>query len=777
MKKQNWFKNSAFDASASARFDASNRPAASRNTMLFRQSILALAVAAAVNAQAQTAPDSAEKKDAQKLKPVVVQDQAEAQLGKDSVRAVNTNSAKGNQPLRDISQAITVVTEKLINDRHLDTVRDALSNTAGVTFMAAEGGEEDIRLRGFSLATTGDIFLDGMRDAAFYDRDTFNLDRLDLLRGSASMLFGRGSTGGVANQVSKTPHMVEDRSVSLSIGSHRYDRVVADINQPLAQDTAARLTLMRTEADNNGSGSRVDKQGAAIAVHHNIGYQNEFQAKFYYLDNNNGVNYGLPWIRPTTTSTSAENTIIPGLKPDTYYGADSDYSAGSAKIATLGHIFRALANTEIKTQARFGDYTRDLRASTIRFSGGNIAANTLAGFGPQTVFTRGSNNKIQDLETSQVQSDLSSKFEAFGLKHFVLAGIDYAKDEKVVYAARSLAQGGVTVPNKPTTLAGTPGAGGSVDEGSRVLRPGNDFTAKALGVYLQDNIEVVKDVKLIAGLRFDSLDGQYNTYAIPNNAPGPVTTTTYKQDISEWSHRLGVLYQPSDLHSFHFSYGTSFNTSGDTYSFNALSANTPPESSENIELGGRIESADKRLSTRVAIFRSTKKNERNTDPDTASTRLLLSGKRHATGLEIDVAGKITNDWEIYFSYIWIPTAKVDVAAGNNLTVGNRVGDRPGLTPKHAGTVWTTYQATPKIRVGGGLNYRDKQAPADVTAPPWEAPAFVTGDLFAEYKLDKTWNFKLNVSNVADKYYGDTLYRGHYIPGAGRLVHGTVVVSF
>ncbi|MBL8525935.1 MAG: TonB-dependent siderophore receptor [Betaproteobacteria bacterium] len=738
-----------------------------------------MAVAAALGSagvHAQTTPETAEKKDAQKLKPVLVQDQAEKEQGKDSVRAVNTNSAKGNQLLRDIPQSITVVTEKLINDRHLDTVREALSNTAGVTFMAAEGGEEDIRLRGFSLATTGDIFLDGMRDAAFYDRDTFNLDRLDLLRGSASMLFGRGSTGGLANQVSKTPLLYEDRSVSLSIGSHNYNRLVADINQPLAQDTAVRLTLMRTEADNNGFGASLDKKGAAIALHHNIGHQNEFQAKFYYLDNNNGINYGLPWIRPTTTSTSAENTIIPGLKPESYYGAASDYNAGGAKIATLGHIFRVSADTELKTQVRVGDYERDQRASTIRFSGNN--GNTLATFGPQTPFNRGSNNKIQDLDTTQVQSDFSSKFDAFGFKQFVLAGIDYSKDKKVVYAARSAAQGGVTVPNKAGTFAGTPNDGtGGVDEGARVLRPGNDFTAKALGIYVQDNIDIARHLKLVAGLRYDRLDGQYNAYAIPNNAAGPVTTTTYKQEISETSKRVGLLYQPSDLHSFHFSYGTSFNTSGDTYSYNALSANTPPESSENIEFGGRIESADKRLTTRFAVFRSTKKNERNTDPDTAATRLLLSGKRHAQGLELDIAGKITNDWEIYLSYIWIPTAKVDAAAGNNLTVGNRVGDRPGLTPKHAGTVFTTYQVTPKIRIGGGLNYRDKQAPADVTAPPWEAPAFVTGDLFAEYKFDQMWNFKLNVSNVSDKYYADSLYRGHYVPGAGRLVQGTVVVSF
>ena len=138
------------------------------------------------------------------LKAVTVKDKAEVDMaeGKNSVRATETRMGKGQQALRDIPQSVTVVTEKLMDDRNLDTFKDALKNTAGISFLAAEGGEEDIRLRGFSLQATGDVFVDGVRDPAFYERDTFNLDRLEVLRGSASMLFGRGSTGGAVNQVS-----------------------------------------------------------------------------------------------------------------------------------------------------------------------------------------------------------------------------------------------------------------------------------------------------------------------------------------------------------------------------------------------------------------------------------------------------------------------------------------------------------------------------------------------------------------------------------------------
>jgi catecholate siderophore receptor len=119
------------------------------------------------------------------LKPVIVRDTAEPS-GKDSLRTRSTSIGKGQQELRDIPQSITVVTEKLIDDRNLDTLKDVLHNTAGITFLASEGGEEDIRLRGFSLAGTGDIFLDGMRDPAFYERDTFNNERIELLRCESS---------------------------------------------------------------------------------------------------------------------------------------------------------------------------------------------------------------------------------------------------------------------------------------------------------------------------------------------------------------------------------------------------------------------------------------------------------------------------------------------------------------------------------------------------------------------------------------------------------------
>lgn len=189
--------------------------------------MLAGSLSAAPAAMAQNKPEEST------LKTVTVKDKAETDMadGKYSVRATETRIGKGQQALRDIPQSVTVVTEKLMDDRNLDTFKEALKNTAGISFLAAEGGEEDIRLRGFSLQATGDVFVDGVRDPAFYERDTFNLDRLEVLRGSASMLFGRGSTGGAVNQVSKTPRLMDENQVDLTLGSHNHVRLVGDFNK------------------------------------------------------------------------------------------------------------------------------------------------------------------------------------------------------------------------------------------------------------------------------------------------------------------------------------------------------------------------------------------------------------------------------------------------------------------------------------------------------------------------------------------------------------------
>ncbi|MFO1292308.1 MAG: TonB-dependent siderophore receptor [Rubrivivax sp.] len=696
--------------------------------------------------------------------PVVRARAAAEPQGRDGVQATTVRIGKGAQDPRDVPQSLTVVTERLIDDRNLDTVRDALRNTAGISFLAAEGGEQDIRLRGFALQSTGDVFVDGMRDPAFYDRDTFFLDQLEVLRGSASLLFGRGSTGGAVNQVTKVPRLLTEHRFEVTLGNHEYLRAVGDFNLRLAPSTALRLGTMYTHAANDGAGTPLDKQGLAATLRSGIGERHEWSAALYLLDNDNGINYGLPYIRRRAGAPVEDTTLLP-VSPTAYYGMASDRNHGQAETATLGHTWRPARGQQLVTKLRLGHYTRDQRASTIRLGGaalqpGGIGA-TLETIGPASVLTRATQLKIQSMDTLYAQSDWSSSFAAWGLRHEVQAGLDLAQERKHVRAALSAAQGGVDLV-KPNTLVGSPDDGARINEDARRLREASAYESRGAGLYLQDLLELRPGWKLLLGLRYDRLVGDYDSFAIPANAAGPQSTTSYRMKVGELSKRAGLLYQPNERVSLHFAGATSFNTSGDAYSLSAANVDIPPEQAINLELGARIDSADGDFSVRTAVFRSTKLHERNTDP--LVNLVTLSGRRHAAGFEIDLAGRPAPQWEVFASYMWLPVATID--EGSPGAEGQ--GTRPSLTPRHTGSLWTTYQLTQALRAGGGLNARSSQTPN--RNPGFAVPGFVTADLMAEYQaVYGKLIFKLNVSNVTDKRYADQLYTAHYVPGAGRLV--------
>jgi catecholate siderophore receptor len=239
-----------------------------------------------------------------------------------------------------------------------------------------------------------------------------------------------------------------------------------------------------------------------------------------------------------------------------------------------------------------------------------------------------------------------------------------------------------------------------------------------MGVYVQDLVQIAPMWKLLAGLRWDRFQGDYlavlaqgnpnqtvNGQTTPNPCYVPAGSRLSRND-SLASHRLGLLFQPSDSQSYHLSYGTSFNTSGDAYQYDPGTSRTPAEKSRNIELGAKLDWANGRVSTRAALFHSTKYNERNRDADSVDgcnyvlvRRAPLGGRGVRRGrtnhpglggvcqllrLDSQTAKRRPVQW---------------FAAGTEAE-----GSRPGLTPrKLSGTLWTTYQLTPRLRVGGGLN--------------------------------------------------------------------------
>ncbi|WP_116005949.1 TonB-dependent siderophore receptor [Simplicispira sp. 110] len=710
-------------------------------------------LAASMSSWAQTTDNAAT------LSTVTVKDTAEIQ-SKDTVRVKKTTVGKGNQDIRDIPQSVTVFTEKLMNDRNQDDFREVLRTTAGVTFQSGETGEEDVRLRGFSLGQAGDIYTDGMKDAPLYERDTFNLDRVEVLKGSASMLFGKGSTGGVVNQVNKAPLLIDQHEVSYTLGTGKENRLTGDFNFKTGENAALRLNALVHDSDNDGA--KQDKRGIAPTFAWGIGTRDEFSIGLYALDVKGRPSYNSPWINDN-------GKIVPTLPAKNYYGLASDHLNTSSQYVTLGHIHRFGDGGELQTRLRHGKYERDLLASVIRF-GTPITA--LDQINASTPLTRTSKGRIGDSTMTQLQSDYTHSFNWGGKKHDILAGVDYYHDDANRNSSYANAAGNSSATNGLGTTVGTPNNGAWAPD-MRAPVAYNTFKAQNIGLYLQDTMSLNSTIKLVGGLRYDQFKASYR------NANGSLSDET---SDGLWSPRVGVLFQPDELASYYVSYGSSFNTSADTYQFGSVNANTgsladtPPEKSRNFEIGGKWELFERRALLGVAAFYSEKFNERNTDPDNPG--YLLSGKRHATGMEFNLAGRISPKWEIFWNHTWIPSAKIDksttVLAANG--GGAQVqGDRPGLTPKHSGSLWSTYAVTPKVRVGGGLTYRGAQNPEGSRA--MEASSFVTADAMVEYSFDDKTSLKLNVQNLTNKLYADALYRGFYAPGAPRSVQLVLKTRF
>jgi catecholate siderophore receptor len=693
-------------------------PAAGREALL---PLGALLLAASVSSWAQTETTT--------LAPVVVHGTRD----RDSQTYQSGVTSVGKTPTaaRDIPQSLTVVNDKLLQDQGKDSFKEALHNVPGITFEAGEGGRigDSIRLRGFSVS--GDIYLDGIRDIAQYNRDTFNVDRIEVLRGSASMLFGRGSTGGVVNQVSKLPRLLTRHDVNVTVGDGKYLRTAGDFNIKTGDDAALRIGTMTTDWDGRAGKASTQRRGLALDYRMGIGTADEFLFSLYHLNYDDKPDLGGRWLelRPAP------------LPADRWYGADSDYQRDSADMATIAHTHRWSDGSSLKTSLRDGRFKRDLWATQLNgFAPGVAQAN----FGDNTAVARGTQTRAGEEHHTFLQSDYLTTTEWFGRKNQLLLGTDIARE-------RSSRDGYRNIHLRPSTTVGL--ADNSPIADTRVRFPQTRFTSTAVGLYAQDTIDITPEWKLVGGLRYDHFAGNFDRFgnAAPNNTP-------LSRSDGVWSKRLGVMYQPRDEVSYYASYGTSFNTSGDLYQYDANSASTPPESSRNIEVGAKWELWDGELSLRTALARTDKYNERNTDVNQSTGEFLLSGQRHTDALEFEVAGRITPRWDV-FAGIAFMRAVID-KAGSSATAQATVGLSPGLTPRRQANLWTTYQVTDKWRVGGGFTAASQNGPSSANAAALanRAPGYTRWDAMLEYVYNEKHSFRLNVDNLTDKVYYSSLYQ-------------------
>lgn len=716
----------------------------------FRQSVVSAALAAAFSGPAPLFAQGAGAE--QTLPTVQVVDQAERETK--GYQGGVTRIGKTPQLPKDVPQALTVVSEALIEDKNADTLKEALRNVAGLSYNAGEGGRigDNMTLRGFS--SFGDLYLDGIRDVAQYNRETFNIEQVEVLRGSAAMLFGRGQAGGVINQASKEPGLIDRGSVTATVGSNDYKRLTVDANQTLSKDTALRVTAMKTDAGSTRDHVQSEREGVAPTIRLGIGGTDEFSLGHYYLKTRNTLDYGVPYFNGRPLDVPASR----------FYGTTADFEDNTTHITTAGYKHRFSAETEIRSVLRYADYTRDLWGVAPRLPG-RVTAITDA-----TAINRNRQARGGHEETWTSQTDFTTRFVTGGLRHEVLAGLELLRE-----AAGRWSYGTGIATLAPTTV-GNPVANPALPPGYGNKNRFNvsTYTGFTTGVYAQDSIEFLPNWKVLLGTRYDKMDAEYSNGA--------------QVDFGEWSFRTGLSWQPSDLQHYYLALSDSFNPTADLYQFTTTASPAPAERSRTLEIGAKWELFSGDLSLRTSLFRAEKEWERNTDVESASNLPtvanpfpnLLTRRRHTNGFEIEAAGRITPRWEIFFGWALLDARIDEAKPGGSKAVD---GLRPRNTPPFTYSLWSTYRLDGGWRVGAGVEGKGDRLAYGIpngTAQPSlnRAPGYARIDAMLAYEQPR-YAIKFNIFNLTDRRYYESVYEngGHVVPGTGRAAQMSAELKF
>lgn len=665
--------------------------------------------------------------------------------------------------VRDIPQSITVINKALMQAQGATSLSSAIRNLPGVTLGAAEGGTigNNINLNGFSART--DLYIDGMRDPAQYYRDTFDLEQIEVLQGPSSMLFGRGSTGGVINQVLKKPSLKKATELSASVTSNGLVRTTADVNLPTGEKEAFRIETMFQEGKTSTRNqTEVLDFGIAPSYKFGIGTPTEITLYSLLQHNHDHVDYGVTALNGFPVDVNSNNA----------YGFTDDRTDQDILMfgATVEHTFSK--NVKLRNQTQF-NYVNTNVIETSPHAIGTVSNNgtftpvTYTGQPYSNLFVQQQSHdrNIFDI-TLNNQTELTTKFDTGPIGHTLLTGLDlgYESYYNQNYARNGSCNGrALGAANATTGYVGCtsllyPSGGNSPSNVPELPTNLATAQAKALGIYANDTIQVIPEFKLVGGVRYDLYYAQIGNSINLANTPGNTTLPYAEQTTTFTSVRGGVIFQPTKQQSYYVSYSTSFNPSLEQLvTTTGTSQPLPPQTNEAYEAGVKYDLFGEYLSLTGAVFQITQSNSRSQNADGTYS---ATGTIRVKGVRAGAAGRITQNWQVFGGYTYLDARIIDgIGAGT----ANMV---PLNTPRDSATIFTTYTIGEAYEFGGGVTYQGMRYANNTNTVV--VPEYYRVDLTAAYKQPK-YDLRLNIFNLLDvKYYEQVMASdgGRVVPGSG-----------
>ncbi|MEH2291111.1 TonB-dependent siderophore receptor [Nostoc sp.] len=662
----------------------------------------------------------------------------------DEYRVPNASTATGtNTPIRDIPFSIQVVPQEIIRDQQVTRIEEALRNVSGVTYQgsASNRAGADFSIRGF---TDAPILRDGFRRYGVVQAplEVANLERIEVLKGPASILYGAIEPGGLINAVSKQPLSQPFYETELQVGSRGFVRPRFDFSGPLSTDGKVlyRLNGLYQRLDSFSNFDQEDRRiFIAPTLTWKIDDRTDLGISLEYLDNNRPADFGIP----------ASGNRIADVPRDRIATEPSD--AVTNEYINVGYNLehRFSQNWKFRNAFRYSsyDYNFNVVALPLSFDEATDTVNRFL-----------ASQEGQD-DNYTLQANVVGEFATGSINHTLLFGADY------IHSAT----------NTFTVLDFTPQALNLFNPVYGVAKPredtlppfgGTDTTSNRWGFYLQDQISLFENLKLLAGIRYDTIESK--TVNLPGQVTQPGETT---ENDHAFTPRVGILYQPSKAISLYASYSESFTP-------NTTNTETgqplEPERGKGYEFGVKTELLDDKVFATLAYFDITKQNVAVTDPNFPLAS-IASGEQRSRGVEFDVAGEILPGWKIIANYAYIDA---EVATDTNPEL---VSNRLYGVPEHSASLWTTYEIRrgnlQGLGVGVGFNYVGERQ-GDL-ANSYQADSYFITNAAVFYRRNN-WRFGLNFKNLTDVNYIESvsnLRSGGNNFGEPFTVIGSVSVQF
>ena len=654
----------------------------------------------------------------------------------------NTRSAtRTDTPLLDVPQAVVVVTDKLAADQGMTSLADTFRYMPGIGTAQGEGHRDTPVLRGIS--STADFFVDGIRDDVQYIRDIYNLERAEALKGPNALVFGRGGSGGVINRVTRQADGNDHRAASLQVGSHARKRGTVDYGLGFGQANGGlRINAMYEDSESYRDGFHLKRHGINPTFGTDLGAATRLHLSYERFHDERVADRGVPSLggRPVD------------VDPSTFFG-NPDASPVEATVdafdANLEHEFGN--GLQLRNHLRYADYDKFYQNV---FPGAVDAATATVSLGAYSIATTRRNLFNQ--------TDLVWETTTGAVRHTVLAGAEFGR--QVTDNQRMTGYFGA--PGSTTTSIRVPLASPTTSE-IPLFRPSasdadNHGVARVAAVYLQDQVEFSPQWQAILGLRYDDF-----RVDLRNNRTG----ATVSSEDGLLSPRAGLVYKPLDRVSLYASYSMAYQPrAGEQLaSLTASNAALDPETFRNREVGAKWDIRPD-LQASLAVYRLDRGNVAVTDPADA-TRMILVDGQSTEGVELGIAGRITESWQVMGGYAY-QDGEITTTQSATAVAGNRLAQ----LPRHSASLWNRYDVNASFGVGLGIIHRGAiYANVDNLVT---LPAFTRFDGAVYWTLNPSVQLQLNIENLGNKrYFASAHSNNNLSPGTPRSAWLTMNVHF